>query len=281
MLKKLMKYEFKYISRIMIPILAAMLGLAVVASCLFTANLRFSSYNYNGGSPIAANIVGTVTVLFTGLTVLLMAAAVIAIMILLAYRFYKNLFDNEGYLSFTLPVTANAQLLTKVISAFIWTCITGIVAFFSAGIFILFGTASSGVINRSVLCEIEIVVHAIFSKVGVHEILYLAEGFLFVLSVLLFNILLPYLAITVGSIVSKQHKIASAVGIYIAIKTATGFLQSIFLILSSYLFFGDMVGGTKSYFHFTLISQSFLMIGMSIVFYLLIKNNMEKKLNLP
>lgn len=287
MLRKLLKYEFKYVSRIMVPILIAMLGLTIIASALFTTNLRYSqNYQWSGGETVMANIIFAATALFTGLALLLMCAAVIAIMILLAYRYYKNLFDSEGYLSFTLPVSANAQIMTKVISAFVWTCITGIVAIISIGIFTVFGTASSGIINTKLLHELEIALDIFFDNMGVHEVLYCIEGICLVLFSVIFNILLIYLAITIGSIISNRHKILSAVGIYIAVNTATGVIQTVVLMLSAYILLGNASIYATSYniigyLHFTLVSQTALMVIMSVISYIVIKNCVEKKLNLP
>lgn len=287
MLKKLLKYEFKYVARIMIPILIAMLGLTIIASGLFTVNLRYSqNYQWSSGETLIANIISLVTGLFSVLALLLLCAAVIAITILLAYRYYKNLFDSEGYLSFTLPVSANAQLMTKLISAFVWICITGIVAFISCCVFAIFGTASSGIVNMTLLQEAEEVIRYLLNHIGVNEVLFIIEGIFFILFSLIFNILLIYLAITIGSIISKRHKIVTAVGLYIAINTVVGIVQSVVLMFSSYILLGNASMEPTSYnvteyLHFTLISQSVLMVIMGVISYLLIKNNMEKKLNLP
>lgn len=106
MLIKLIKYEFRSILRILIPISIAfvvMTGLTFVVS----------SFSYD--NIILKFIPSIMTLLYFVNLVMLMAAAYLFTI----YRFYKNLITSEGYLMFTLPVSAGMLIKSKLITALV------------------------------------------------------------------------------------------------------------------------------------------------------------------
>jgi len=116
MLTTLMKYEFKSVGRLLLPLYGAWLIAAVL--------LGLSIGNSGGRSD-----------LFIVLSALLYAGACISAVILTAIiliqRFYKNLLGNEGYLMFALPVTTGRHVANKVVSGAVWTCAGIMVAILS------------------------------------------------------------------------------------------------------------------------------------------------------
>ena len=58
-------------------------------------------------------------ILFVTLMTLLISALSIFTWMQAAFRFYRNLFSKEGYLSWTLPVSAPQHLWSKIISGYI------------------------------------------------------------------------------------------------------------------------------------------------------------------
>lgn len=108
MLGTLMKYEFKAVGRLLLPLYGAWILTAVILG------LSFRLYRTTSG---------IWQVIMTGSTTLyglFSAAAVILTAFILIQRFYKNLLGNEGYFMFALPVTTGKHLLNKTISAVVW-----------------------------------------------------------------------------------------------------------------------------------------------------------------
>jgi len=105
MLGTLLKYEFKAVGRILLPLFAAWL----IASVLLGLSL--------GGNGSQSNLLITLTAL---VYIFVAVAAVVITTILLIQRFYKNLLGNEGYLMFTLPVSTGQHILNKTISGAVW-----------------------------------------------------------------------------------------------------------------------------------------------------------------
>lgn len=113
MLRKLLKYELMAMSRVLVPLYLVM----IAASALFAVNLNMRK---TGGME---KILDKFAV-FTGV---LMVASVITVMvamlIMIVQRFYKNLLGQEGYLMFTLPATTLEHIAAKLIGAFCWIVI--------------------------------------------------------------------------------------------------------------------------------------------------------------
>jgi hypothetical protein len=109
MIRRLLKYDFKsmlrfwYVAAITTAVLSVIgCGCANVVSC-------YQKY------PEAIIILSWIFLAIVGLSYL--AFSIVAIIIVFA-RFYKNLFTDEGYLTFTLPVKKITVLNSKIISGF-------------------------------------------------------------------------------------------------------------------------------------------------------------------
>ncbi len=106
MLGTLMKYEFKAIGRLLLPLYGAWL---IAAAML---GLSIGGINASG-SPLFVTLSGILYGCFAMVSVILTC-------ILLIQRFYKNLLGNEGYLMFTLPVSTGKHLINKTFSGAAW-----------------------------------------------------------------------------------------------------------------------------------------------------------------
>lgn len=113
MLIKLMRHEFRATGRVMGPVFLLLLAAAVGANVSLRVLFDLDHW--------LANLVGG----------LLMAAFVVAIIgvcmaawILMIYRFYKNLLQDEGYVMLTLPVSIHEHIWTKLIVSAVWFAAT-------------------------------------------------------------------------------------------------------------------------------------------------------------
>ena len=106
MLGKLIKHEYKQTGKTMLPMLGAVLVLAGLTKIsMFIGDMttaRFQSESMQYG-------------VFSFITDLLSAITI-----------YKNMLGDEGYLMFTLPVSAQQHIFAKLLVAFSWT-LAGIV----------------------------------------------------------------------------------------------------------------------------------------------------------
>lgn len=114
MLGKLIKYEFKSLLRIFLPLYAVMIALSSVIPTTDTFN--------DVGAFVVFALVVISTSIFIGL-------AIFTIL-----RFNSSLFGDEGYLMFTLPVKVETIILSKALTMFFYYFIAGLSGFISLSI---------------------------------------------------------------------------------------------------------------------------------------------------
>ena len=118
MLSKLLKYEFRATGRIMLPVYALLLVTA-------------------GGTSVTGSLMGrypesTVLSIFRTLFMTLFAFTTFGVLlltlVLMVYRFYKNLMTDEGYLMFTLPVSRSQLIWSKLLVSLVWSVLSTVLA---------------------------------------------------------------------------------------------------------------------------------------------------------
>ncbi|MFB0919285.1 MAG: hypothetical protein QMB62_00150 [Oscillospiraceae bacterium] len=223
MLGKLIKHDFKSLSRILFPTQLAVLGATILATIGFAINFRIDYTNNNG----LIDLLRIITGFMSGILVLAIIASAILVAFIIFQRFYKNLMCSEGYLTFTLPVTTSEILWSKLITAFLWTIISGVVIFISVNIFVLFGTGQDAFVNTEAYREMGRCIHEAFNTIGARLVWPILEFVLFVIVATVSSILHVYLALIIGGVVSQKHKILARIGFYFVIDIATSILSTI------------------------------------------------------
>ena len=127
MLGKLLKHEFRATGRIMLPMMGALLALALMANL----SIRGLSGSLSGIPGL--RILFILILIFFGMGIV--AIGVMALVVMVS-RFYRNLLKSEGYLMFTLPVSVHELIWSKLIVSLVW--------FFAAALFVLLIIALTG-----------------------------------------------------------------------------------------------------------------------------------------
>lgn len=113
MLKRLFKYDIKALNRFLIVIHAFLLISALLGRIFLTGRINFNSKELSQTLFMFAFL----------LYFLIFMSVSMGTYIIIGVRFYKNLFSDEGYLTLTLPVTRGQLLLSKTLSAGIWSVV--------------------------------------------------------------------------------------------------------------------------------------------------------------
>ena len=278
MLRKLIKYDFKALSRYLIVIHAMLLITAVLGRLLFVGRIMSDPGRLSNAGAIAT-IIGII------IYVILFMTAVFGTMLMIAICFYKNLYSDEGYLTHTLPVTRGQLLISKTVSGSVWMLLDMMMVILS--LFIL-------VLTRPVLDSFSSSWDELLSAMGFpastgYGKILLAFAVLFIVSAV-GNVVLIYVSITIGQLFSN-HRVLGAVVVYFVINTIVSIICSIagtVYSMSSFIHAADessfvmMVNDGVIYqmyarlFLFSLVLEIILAIGAYTVTYLL----MQKKLNL-
>lgn len=167
-------------------------------------------------------------------TCILIAAGGIAIILTFAcviMNFQKTLFGNQGYLSFTLPVTSGQLLAAKAITSFCWMLFSFIVA---GGIFFgvyLYATAMVGDDVKEAIQMITLFLKDFPSTATIKEIIALAVLVIFIRIIVLISQL--YFALTLANTrIMQKFKGFSVVIVFFVVFIA---MLAISLILTNYV----------------------------------------------
>ena len=113
MLTKLIGYEMKAFGRIILPLYAATIGMAIIMG----VGIRVLDER------LFSTLLGAVIIM---IFVSLIIATMVMTGLLCVQRFYRNLLGNEGYLMFSLPAGTHQLILAKVLSSLIWALLGGV-----------------------------------------------------------------------------------------------------------------------------------------------------------
>lgn len=216
MLSKLLKYEFKSTSRLLLVLYAAILVLGLILgfagkNLIFDYMLNYMPYeNIPNGQYITLMILGIVYM------ALIMILMIITFVIVLE-RFYKNLLGGEGYLMHTLPVPTWMLILSKLICAFVWEIMAIVVCILSVILMI-----SSAGIWSYILKEYDFLIQAISEHINLNFALGIVGAIIGSLS----GILMFYFAMAVGGS-AKKHKLFFSVLTFIAVLIILSIIESV------------------------------------------------------
>ena len=270
MLKKLLKYEFRSLFKIWCILSAILLAASVICGGIFS----FSAEIENGALLVISIF------LMMGWMFALFGYAVVST-ILVAVRFYRTLFSDEGYLTFTLPVKKTHILNSKIIFGVVFQISSVIVMFISLlAFFTLVGNASFVTSDFS----------DIFSNAFPQLIVFDTWSILFLLEILLYYIigsflstLLLYFCIILACTITKKARIITAIGIYVGANSILSFFTAILSNLtlqSSILVFSD-IEALQNPAHCLVTLASILLLSiLCLILYVAQYYMIDKKLNL-
>lgn len=208
MLRKLLKYDMAAVWKSALAISIASLISAVTGGVA----LVLTELTNDLETPLG-KMLHTVSGIVVVLSFMTMIFACAAIGIIVLERFYKNLFTDEGYLTFTLPVTRGQIIGAKTINSMLWliydfllVTVSGILTALSYGIT---GTIT-GLITDSVPKPPEDNL-VTFGGWGIGYIIIIA---VLVLVCLYYSTTILQFCITLGSVLAKKARILAIIGIY-------------------------------------------------------------------
>jgi len=275
MLKKLIKHEWRSVWKI--------LGGVNLFLLLYTLAgiISFHSSIWNSSNKIIESLL-LLASMFYFLAIMVISFTVI---IYITVRFYRNIYSDEGYLMHTLPVSQKGLILSKLLVAFLWTIITGVVIFVSivSVVATVLSIAEGMRISQlwDALCKM-IASNSIWFKetfgISVFHgiILALIGGIVSIFQ----EILTIYAAISLGQLLQKHKILGSFLG-YIGINTILQILNSIviapiMLNMPFNITISDAGQIILPYYYFAL-GESII---LCILFFFLTEYLMTKKLNL-
>lgn len=200
MLGRLIKYNLKYGAKLFIILHALLLLASILGRFFFLEKLDFSA---------KPNVLITSLGLFISIFLLLFTAVSFGVMLMLGIRFYKNLFTDEGYLTWTLPATPAQQLWAKIISGTIWYVID--ILLYSLSLYIL-------VSGKNVTTAYAEIASEVTESLGMPLGRYSLYMLLFILASSIGSVIMIYSCVAIGQLF-PGHRVLCSIVAYIIIST--------------------------------------------------------------
>lgn len=197
----LVRYEFKNVNKWYLALYGAVLALSALIG------IQASSLKSIDTPDQQLIMLVFLALVFGGLIITLS----ISTLILIIRRFKGSVYDRQGYLTLTLPVSEHQIILSKLLGAFIWSLISSAVFFLS--IYIIFATIDPNMVDSY-----------FFDYLFVH---YIENFWLTLISFFISTvagILCIYLSISIGQLFN-EYRTALAVLAYIVIHIVLGFVD--------------------------------------------------------
>ena len=226
MLKKLIKYDFKAVFKYW-----WIAALSVLVLCV-SAAFAFESLLYKKNTSDSEQAFLIVLVCFAFFAII---AFSIINFILLFKRFKNNLFSDEGYLTFTLPVKRSSILTSKLITNVVFDVMTVIVILL--GVFVMVTLAS----EYEIFNIISMFFSELWQLLGMYLVIYAICILALLLLITVFSVLVLFICITCAYTITKKSRVLVGIGIYYGINFVISsfsnmFLNSSFEHLSKWLF---------------------------------------------
>ena len=213
----LVRYEFKNVNKWYLALYAAVLVLSALIG------IQAQTYNnlpVKESKPVLLIFLATV---FGGLMITLG----ISTLFLIIKRFKGSVYDRQGYLTLTLPVSEHHIITAKLVGAFIWSIVSTAILVISAFIVL------------TLTAPVWFAASDLIPFIATHLPQIFLTGISFLLNTIS-GILCIYLAISIGQLFN-EYRTALAVAAYIGIQIVIGFIE-LFFNLSSKFYVNSLVG---------------------------------------
>ena len=162
-----------------------------------------------------------------------MVTLVISTIFLIIKRFKGSVYDRQGYLTLTLPVSEHHIITAKLVGAFIWSIVSTAVLVISAFI-VLTLTAPDWFVTSDLIPFIETHLPQL-SLMGISFLLNTISG-----------ILCIYLAISIGQLFN-EYRTALSIVAYIGIQIVIGFVE-VFFNTSANFYVNSLAGFNDNFY---------------------------------
>jgi len=279
MLKKLLKYDWKSVSGLLLILHGILLAYTLIGRIGIAFGLSKYGDTLTGSVTEAYGIVSGIYIL---IYVFFILAITVVTGVYLAARFHKNLFSDEGYLTHTLPVSPAKIMWSKILVSWAWIVIDAVFVVASIMMLVLFKQTFEPF--KNVVCEFFSILAGVYGMQN--QVLMI----LLILTVLaqFFGCytMLVLFSMCLGSLF-KTHKILGAVVSFFGINIILSIVSTIIMfavpgwsstgsVSVTAAANGGFIGGGNSIFLFTFVWN----LALAVVFFLGSRYILSRKLNL-
>lgn len=274
MLGKLIKYDFKALNRYLLLIHGFLLLSAAAVRIFLTAPFNVYIFENSSMGPVMISLLILYFVIITGTS--------FATSILIAIRFYKNLYSDEGYLTFTLPVTRSELLISKTITGTAWIFINQLLIFTCMALVIWTPDVAAGYHDNKELFWNALGLTGEFSNLSFGSIIAVLLVFLFIDA--LSSVAQIYASVTIGQLF-RGHRILGAVVTYLGLTTIISIISYVIMMIFGLFNFAAISDAAESFNSIYYMIDIFKLSGIIafisfVIFYAVTHMLMKKNVNL-
>jgi len=283
MVRKLIKYDFMSYLRLLLPVQLILIGIAAINRIVqfFEPNEAVSGAlgYYSYGSLSSSNGYSTVFGSSIALYIISIIVCMLMTIIVSIVRFYQGMYTNEGYLNHTLPVTSSQHIFAKLLTSMIFT----LGSLFA--VFVSFMVITAGDMNYELFKAFFYLMGKLFKVYGGHAVLYIIEAIILVVIYCAFVYLKLYFCISVGQL-AKKKKVLLAFGVFFGIYVIKQIIGTVLIAMltTTPFLFQDIVewfsDKPTTAIHIVMCSLILFYALLSLIYFLITKYIMSKKLNL-
>lgn len=289
MLKKLIKYEWKNVSKIGSILLLATFVVTVVGCILL--QMPWMKELYAGGDGLSeVQSVGLTFMLFISfmLYIFMLVGITYGIIIYMGVNFYRTMYTDQGYLAHTLPVTPNQLLISKTLVSGIWyifveigviLSVFALIFSFAAGMMAPEGYSFAEAV-ASVMEELGVIFDSEFAGFLVHYIVLMV---LMVLIAPFYAMITLFGGITIGQL-SKKYKALMGILAYFGLGFIMMIIQMVVQMVFTIKMTVDTIQDPMAISEMSMLgiydSTLIIQIVMGIIIYFVSHHILTKKLNL-
>lgn len=284
MLRKLLKYEFRYNARIILPIFLGMLVLGAVGGVTVASCVKILQ-DLPARMSFFVALMNESGIFFGCVMLAVIGAASLFVMFVLLWRFYKSFYSDEAYLTHTLPVTVTQNMWCKTLSGFGWYLAGIIVAVVSYATAAFFAVVILGDIRQIIpfFEEVGNIFLTIPQQYAADAVIIGIEWIITGIVSIGYTILVYYAIIALGCRAARKHKVLATVGIYAAYSVISTIVTRLFLSAAVSVFAFAVQKDEKALrvlIHLLAPVTLIIFVLVSIGAWFIIRNCTEKHLNL-
>ena len=281
MFSKLLKHEWKANAGLLWILSACAVGVGLLGAGILRTITYLEAHMLNG--QMAAIAISSLSSMMV-FVVLALVAYALAVQFINLWRFYKNKFTDEGYLTFTLPVNPHQIFLASLLNILAWLVISACVVLLSVLLMVFVGTSEQVKEFFRAMVEMDQAMGDV-DEIGLPGIgLFMCLSLVQIFVAPVYAIVLLMTSITLGCVLAKKHKILATIGMYYVINMVVNVISSVLSVVPTIMMLGSMMENMENYmYNLSLaVGLSLLMqIGLSIGGYFWSTHLMKHKLNLP
>lgn len=228
MFTKLLKHEWRATRGMLGTLCLVCLGASLLGGVTMRYLMIASTQDAQQNAIVVLNVLAMVAAM------IVVAVAGVAGLFLYIGRFYKSRFTDEGYLTFTLPVSTHQNLLSSMVNSAIGMVIVFFVICAALMIWLMIGFTGIPDFYQTLWEKLPELWEVFMRICGQMPWKYVVLFLLNVLTGSVCELMVLMLSVTIGSIIAKKHKILAAVGVYYGIHVALSMVNSFLMAMGAF-----------------------------------------------